>query len=35
MSTLIIVSQFLLALCIYNFWLVRMNKAIAWRGGPL
>ena len=33
MSTLIIVSQFFLALGIYNVWLVRMNKATAWRGG--
>lgn len=33
MSTFIIVSQFIIALGIYNVWLLRMNRATAWRGG--
>jgi hypothetical protein len=33
MSTFIIVSQCIIALGIYNVWLLRMNRATAWRGG--
>lgn len=33
MSTFIIITQFIVALGIFNVWLLRMNQATAWRGG--
>ncbi len=33
MTALIILSQLIIALGIYNVWLFRLNKETAWRGG--
>jgi DoxX-like family len=33
MSALIIATQLIIALGIYNVWLLRMDKETAWRGG--
>jgi len=33
MDALLIISQLVIALGIYNVWILRMNKATAWRGG--
>ena len=33
MATLIIASQLIIAIGIYNVWLLRPNKETAWRGG--
>jgi uncharacterized membrane protein YkgB len=33
MTALLVVSQLIIAFGIYNVWLLRVNKATAWRGG--
>jgi hypothetical protein len=33
MNTLLLISQLIIALGIYNVWIIRVNKATAWRGG--
>ena len=33
MNIIILVSQLVIALGIYNVWLIRTNQATAWRGG--
>jgi hypothetical protein len=33
MNTLVLISQLVIAFGIYNVWILRINKATAWRGG--